>query len=230
MMCQPGRVSVRPLVPNSSSRGSYFRLDRSELVCVVRQSDYDGTPGPETDILKIGGLPREYAGRYWEAVRRGRVLVAVTSSGIRADRAAEMMDQDGAIDVGERTAQPPNTVGERVHPSTDFRGKVVARRKNFRIRDVLCQIRLRSACTSASSGQASANARVYFKLRGENPFISGNAPLRSAAIRSITFAPHIPVPGDRGQPTCRRGGDHGRGGETDRSVNLAAAGSGSSAA
>jgi hypothetical protein len=80
---------------------------------------YDGTPGPETDILKIGGLPKEHAGRYWEAVRLGRVLVAVTSSGIRADRAAEMMDQDGAINVEERTAQPPNSVGERADPSTD---------------------------------------------------------------------------------------------------------------
>ena len=47
---------------------------------LVRQSDYDGTPGPETDILKIGGLSREHAGRYWEAVRQGRVMVAVTSS------------------------------------------------------------------------------------------------------------------------------------------------------
>jgi hypothetical protein len=47
------------------------------------------------------------------------VLVAVTLSGIRADRAAEMMDQDGAIDVEERTAQPPNSVGERADPSTD---------------------------------------------------------------------------------------------------------------
>jgi hypothetical protein len=38
---------------------------------------------------------------------------------IRADRAAEMMDQDGASDVEERTAQPPKSVGERVDPSTD---------------------------------------------------------------------------------------------------------------
>ena len=95
---------------------SGFSRDEIKL---VRQSDYDGTPGPETDILKIGGLPREHAGRYWEAVRRGRVLVAVTSSGIRADRAAEIMDQDGAINVEERTAQPPKSVGERVDPSPD---------------------------------------------------------------------------------------------------------------
>jgi hypothetical protein len=48
-------------------------------VRLVRRSDFDGTSGPETDILKIGGLPREHAGKYWEAVRHGRVLVSVTS-------------------------------------------------------------------------------------------------------------------------------------------------------
>jgi len=90
-----------------------------EEVKLVRRSDYDATPGPETDILKIGGLPQEHAGRYWEAVRQGRVLVAVTSADIRADRAAEIMDQDGAIDVEERTAQPPKNGGASVDMSAD---------------------------------------------------------------------------------------------------------------
>ena len=48
-----------------------------------------------------------------------------------------------------------------------------------------------TACTIASSCQASANARMYFRLRGENPFMSGKARLRSAARRSITFAPQF---------------------------------------
>ena len=90
-----------------------------EEVKVVQRSDYDGTPGPETDILKIGGLPQEHAGRYWEAVRRGRVLVAVTSGGEMADRAAEIMDRDGAIDVEERTAAPLKSGGLLVDPSPD---------------------------------------------------------------------------------------------------------------
>jgi hypothetical protein len=95
---------------------SGFSRDEVKL---VRRSDYDGKPGPETDILKIGGLPQEHAGRYWEAVRRGRVLVAVTSGGARADRAAEIMDQDGATDVEERTAQPLKSDGARLDPSAD---------------------------------------------------------------------------------------------------------------
>lgn len=95
---------------------SGFSLDEVRL---VRRSDFDGTPGPETDILKIGGLPQEHAGRYWEAVRGGRVLVAVTSGGDTADRAVGIMDQDGAIDVDERTAKPVKSGGARVASSAD---------------------------------------------------------------------------------------------------------------
>jgi len=58
------------------------------------------------------------------------------------------------------------------------------------------------ACTIARSGQAAANARLYFRFRGENPFMSGKASPRSRARRSMTFAPQPRRPGDRGRP-CR---------------------------
>jgi hypothetical protein len=95
---------------------SGFSRDEVKL---VRKLDYDGTPASETDILKIGGLPRERTGTYWKAVCRGQVLVAVTSNGDRADRAAEIMDRDGAIDVEERTAEAPKSGGALVDPSPD---------------------------------------------------------------------------------------------------------------
>src|ERR1035438_6341603 len=95
---------------------SGFSRDEIRL---VRRSDFSGTPGPETDILEIGGLPQEHAGRYWEAVRRGRVLVAVTPGGDMADRAVGIMDQDGAINVEERTPQPVESSGARVASSAD---------------------------------------------------------------------------------------------------------------
>ena len=47
------------------------------------------------------------------------MLVAVTSSGDSAERAAEIMDRDGAIDVEERTAEPPKSGGALVDPSAD---------------------------------------------------------------------------------------------------------------
>lgn len=49
--------------------------------------------------------------------------------------------------------------------------------------------RATACCTNASSGQASAKARIYFRLRGEKPFMSGKAARRSFARRSMTFVP-----------------------------------------
>jgi hypothetical protein len=95
---------------------SGFSRDQIRL---VKRSDFDGTPGPETDILKIGGLPQAHAGRYWEAVRCGRVLVAVTSGGDTADRAVGIMDQDGAINVEQRKDKPVENGGARVASSAD---------------------------------------------------------------------------------------------------------------
>ncbi len=88
-------------------------------VRLVKRSDFDGTPGPETDILKIGGLPQEHAGRYWEAVRRGRVLVSVTAGGDTADRAAIIMDEEGAIDMEERKAESVESGPARAASSAD---------------------------------------------------------------------------------------------------------------
>ncbi len=53
-----------------------------------------------TDVLKIGGAD---PAPYWEGVRRGGIIVAVTSVDDRADEAARIMDQHGALDVEERT-------------------------------------------------------------------------------------------------------------------------------
>ena len=85
---------------------------------VVSRSDFEGKPAPETDILKLGGLPKVHAGRYWDAVRNGRVLVAVTVPGDRADKAVEIMNQDGAVAIEERTTRAMGS-GETVDPTAD---------------------------------------------------------------------------------------------------------------
>jgi hypothetical protein len=90
-------------------------FSRAEIK-LVRASDFDVTPWPEHDILKLG-VPAEHAGAYWDAVRSGRTLVAVTSAGDTADRAAGIMNQYGAIDVGERPA--PEAVGAHAKSSDD---------------------------------------------------------------------------------------------------------------
>jgi hypothetical protein len=62
---------------------SGFSRDEVKL---VRRSDLDGTRGPETDILKIGGLPQEHAGRYWEAVHGGECWLRSPRAAIRRIR------------------------------------------------------------------------------------------------------------------------------------------------
>ena len=80
----------------------------------VQRSDFDAQPAPETDILKIGGVPAERAGRYWDAVRSGLILLTITA-GNRTDRAVEIMDAGGAvyleesIPVATPVAVPPVT-------------------------------------------------------------------------------------------------------------------------
>ncbi len=74
-------------------------LDRPD----VRADAGTGALVGNTEVLKIGGVPEEDAALYMEGVRRGSVLVAVTSSDDCADEAARIMDRAGAIDVRERS-------------------------------------------------------------------------------------------------------------------------------
>ena len=79
---------------------SGFSRDEVKL---VRRTDFDSKPPTETDILKLGGVPNEHAGRYWDAVRGGRTLVAVSAGG-GADRALQIMDSEGAVYLEETIA------------------------------------------------------------------------------------------------------------------------------
>ena len=47
-----------------------------------------------------------------------------------------------------------------------------------------------SCCTIGSSVQASANDRMYLRLRGLKPSTPGNSVCRSLAKRSMTLVPH----------------------------------------
>jgi hypothetical protein len=87
-------------------------------VKVVQRSDFDPKPSPDTDILKLGGVPAEHAGRYWNAVRSGRTLIAI-SAGDRADRAVEIMDAGGAVFLEEHIAQSVAGAAHAAAPLTD---------------------------------------------------------------------------------------------------------------
>ena len=77
--------------------------------------DFDG--GSETEILKIAALLKDEAGRYWEAVRHGRVLVSVTAGDDTADQAVIIMDEEEAIDMERRKDQPVESL--RAAPTDD---------------------------------------------------------------------------------------------------------------
>ena len=79
---------------------SGFSRDEVKL---VKRTDFDSKSAPDTDILKLGGVPAEPADRYWDAVRGGRTLIAI-SAGNRTDRAIEIMDAAGAVYLEESIA------------------------------------------------------------------------------------------------------------------------------
>ena len=79
---------------------SGFSRDEVKL---VKRTDFDPKASPDTDILQLGGVPAEHACRYWDAVRGGRTLIAV-SAGNRVNRALQLMDAEGAVYLQESIA------------------------------------------------------------------------------------------------------------------------------
>lgn len=84
----------------------------------VQRSDFDAQPAPETDILKIGGVPADRAGFYWDAVRSGGILLAITA-GDRTDRAVEIMDAGSAVCLQELSTQAMPQAVRTATASTD---------------------------------------------------------------------------------------------------------------
>ena len=81
---------------------SGFSRDEVKL---IKRSDFDAKASPATEILKLGGIPAEHSGRYWDAVSCGLTLIAIFA-GDRADRAVEIMDAEGAVYLEEATTEP----------------------------------------------------------------------------------------------------------------------------
>ena len=91
------------------ARSSWFALVRSRIV----RDAGSGDRHPQ-DRRFAGGACWQLLGS-----RAPRAVLVAVTSGIRADRAAETMDQHGAIDVEERTVQQVKSVGASIDPSPD---------------------------------------------------------------------------------------------------------------
>jgi hypothetical protein len=55
--------------------------------------------------LTESGIPHEHAEHYAESIRRGDILVTIRAEGARADRAAEILDDNGADDIDRRVSE-----------------------------------------------------------------------------------------------------------------------------
>jgi hypothetical protein len=68
--------------------------------------------GGITGALRKHGIPEEQAGRYSAAVGRGGCMVVVHADEARVDRAVNILDREGAINIHE-TEQPADTATSR---------------------------------------------------------------------------------------------------------------------
>lgn len=67
--------------------------------------------------------------------------------------------------------------------------------------------RASTACTNSPSCQASANARMYFRLRGEKPFMSGKA-VRRSLVRLMRLLRTACLAAQARQARAASGGQH----------------------
>jgi hypothetical protein len=79
-------------------------LAAGPIVAALGGAGLGAAAGGVIGALVESGVPEEKAGHYAESVRRGGTLITVRASGDRADRAAELLDRAGAVDIDDRVS------------------------------------------------------------------------------------------------------------------------------
>ncbi len=79
-------------------------LAAGPIIAALGGAGIGAAAGGLIGALTEGGVPEEEAGVYAEGVRRGDILLTVHASGNRADRASEILDRDGAVNVDDRVS------------------------------------------------------------------------------------------------------------------------------
>jgi hypothetical protein len=72
------------------------------LIAMLTGAGAGAVAGGLIGALTHSGVPQEHATYYAEAVRRGGALVSLRADNSRAERAAEILREHGAIDIEER--------------------------------------------------------------------------------------------------------------------------------
>lgn len=77
-------------------------LAAGPIVAALGGAGLGAAAGGLVGALSEKGVPEDRAAHYAEGVRRGGILITVQAAGERADRAAEILDRNGAIDIDDR--------------------------------------------------------------------------------------------------------------------------------
>jgi hypothetical protein len=79
-------------------------LAAGPIVAALGGAGLGATAGGIIGVLTEVGVPEEDAGVYAEGVRRGGILLTVRGAGEKADRAAKILDENGAVDIDDRVS------------------------------------------------------------------------------------------------------------------------------
>ena len=79
-------------------------LATGPLIAALGGAGLGAAAGGLIGALTERGVPEDIAGQYAEGVRRGDVILTVNATGERADRAVEILDRDGAVDLDQRVS------------------------------------------------------------------------------------------------------------------------------
>src|SRR5205807_1787185 len=74
------------------------------IVAALSGAGIGAAAGGMIGALTDSGIPEEEAHHYAEGVRRGDILITVRTDETRADRAASIMDDNGAVDIDHRVS------------------------------------------------------------------------------------------------------------------------------
>jgi len=117
-------ISERDLGNYANSGSGAGGLGRGNTGPEIAGGAAAGGLGSAAGILSRAGIPPDEARYYTEGIRRGGVVLTANTPAAQAERAADIMDNNGAIDLDDRRGQSNGTEGEQTIPVVEERLKV----------------------------------------------------------------------------------------------------------
>lgn len=124
-------ISERDLAQYADVSGT-GSLGRGTDAATTAGTAAGGALGSTPTFFSTAGIPAEDARYYAEGIRRGGVLLTVSTPEAEADRAAEIMDRNGAIDIDERRGDWDRAEAGKTVPVVEERLRVGKRETGSR--------------------------------------------------------------------------------------------------